>query len=57
MYAPLAGTVLAVNEAIGSAPEQVNQDPYGEGWLIRLSGSPPQDTLDAAAYRSLTESA
>lgn len=57
VYAPLAGTVLAVNGALGSAPEQVNQYPYGEGWLIRLAGSPPQDTLDAAAYRALTESA
>lgn len=57
VYAPLTGTVLAVNEALSSAPERVNQDPHGEGWLIRLAGTLPGDTLDAAAYRALTESA
>ncbi len=57
VYAPLTGTVLAVNEALGSAPEQVNQDPHGAGWLMRLAGTVPEDTLDAAAYRALTESA
>ena len=57
VYAPLAGTVLAVNEALAGAPELVNQDPYGSGWLLRLSGALPADLLDAAAYRALTESA
>ncbi|MDD3651113.1 glycine cleavage system protein GcvH [Immundisolibacter sp.] len=57
VYAPLAGTVLAVNEALAGAPELVNEDPYGAGWLLRLSGALPADLLDAAAYRALTESA
>ncbi|ANX04842.1 glycine cleavage system protein GcvH [Immundisolibacter cernigliae] len=57
VYAPLTGTVLAFNDALASAPELVNQDPYGEGWLLRVSGDLPPDTLDAAAYRALTESA
>lgn len=57
VYAPLAGSVVAVNEALTGAPEQVNQDPYGAGWLLRLSGTLPDDLLDAAAYRALTESA
>lgn len=51
IYAPLAGEVLASNEALGDAPETVNQDPYGEGWLfrLRLSGA-IEGLLDAAAY-------
>lgn len=56
VYAPLGGTVAAVNAALSDAPEQVNQDPYGDGWLLRLSpGAAPADTLDADAYRALTE--
>ena len=57
VYAPLTGTVLACNDALASAPELVNQDPYGAGWLLRVAGALPPDTLDAAAYRALTESA
>lgn len=54
LYAPLAGEVVAVNEALAGSPELVNQDPYGEGWMIRIR---PQDAadadglLDASAYR------
>jgi glycine cleavage system H protein len=56
VYAPLGGTVAAVNAALSDAPEQVNQDPYGDGWLLRLSpAAAPADTLDADAYRALTE--
>lgn len=57
VYAPLAGSVLAVNDTLSGAPEQVNQDPYGAGWLLRVSGALPADLLDAAAYRALTEAA
>lgn len=57
VYAPLAGPVLAVNDALNGAPEQVNQDPYGTGWLLRVSGALPAGLLDAAAYRALTEAA
>lgn len=56
VYAPVGGTVAAVNAALSDAPEQVNQDPYGDGWLLRLSpAAAPADTLDADAYRDLTE--
>ncbi|MFP3913682.1 MAG: glycine cleavage system protein GcvH [Actinomycetota bacterium] len=58
VYAPLAGTVTAVNEALIDTPELVNQDPYGEGWFATLQpGSEPDFTsfLDAGAYRSLVE--
>lgn len=58
IYAPVAGTVTAVNGALADAPERLNADPYGEGWLCELS---PSDSaavdalLDAAGYRALTE--
>jgi glycine cleavage system H protein len=55
VYAPLAGTVLAVNEALTGAPELVNQDPYGAGWLLRIAGPAPAGLLDAAAYQAITE--
>jgi glycine cleavage system H protein len=56
VYAPLNGTVAAVNEALGAAPELVNRDPYGEGWFIVLEADDPSvldGLLDAAAYRAL----
>ena len=55
LYAPVAGTVLAVNTALESAPETVNRSPYGEGWMIKLKpGSSAADALlDAAAYSKL----
>jgi glycine cleavage system H protein len=58
LIAPLSGEVIAVNQALVDAPETVNDDPYGEGWLIRIRlGDPSElDTLlDAAAYRKLLE--
>jgi glycine cleavage system H protein len=57
IYAPLAGTVVAVNEALAEAPDRINQDPYGEGWICELelaSGADPASLLDAAGYRDLT---
>jgi glycine cleavage system H protein len=56
VIAPLSGEVLAVNEQVVGAPETVNDDPYGDGWLIRirLSDSGEVDTLlDAGAYRQV----
>lgn len=54
VYAPVAGTVVAVNERLSSAPEQVNKDPYGEGWLFQLRPSaPPSGLMDAKAYDAL----
>jgi glycine cleavage system H protein len=58
VYAPFAGTVTEINEAVGQSPELVNQSPYQEGWLVvvTLDGEMPDDgLLDAAGYRDLTE--
>ena len=60
VIAPLSGEVIEVNEALGDAPEKINEDPYGEGWLVKLHLSDPSEVdglLDAAAYRKLLESA
>lgn len=57
VYAPVAGTVVAVNDAVAAAPEQVNQDPYA-AWLFRLRPANPADLgqlLDAAGYASVSE--
>jgi glycine cleavage system H protein len=56
LIAPLSGEVLAVNQRVVEAPETVNEDPYGEGWLIRIRLSDPSevdDLLDAEGYRAL----
>jgi glycine cleavage system H protein len=58
IYAPLSGTVVARNDALGDTPELINSDPYGEGWLVELKPSDPaavDGLLDAAAYQALTE--
>lgn len=58
LYAPFAGTVIAVNEAVVENPEQIAADPYGQGWLVKVQVStPPTGTLSAAAYRALVEGA
>lgn len=57
LYAPVAGSVVAVNGALESAPETVNRAPYGEGWMLKLKPSDASATsslLDAAAYGKLT---
>ncbi|HSI81945.1 MAG TPA: glycine cleavage system protein GcvH [Solirubrobacterales bacterium] len=56
VYAPLSGEIVAVNDALTESPETINEDPYGEGWLVRVRLSDPSevdDLLDAAAYRKL----
>ncbi len=56
VIAPLSGEVLEVNEKAVDAPETVNEDPYGEGWLIRIRLSDPSETatlLDAEAYKQV----
>jgi glycine cleavage system H protein len=60
IYAPVSGTVSAVNSVLADAPETINADPYGEGWLveIRVSGDGEDATaslLDAASYQSLVD--
>jgi glycine cleavage system H protein len=59
LYSPAAGEVLEVNSALTSAPEKINSDPYGEGWMIvlRLSDAAAVGSLmDAAAYAKHVES-
>jgi glycine cleavage system H protein len=54
LVAPLSGEVLEVNQLVVDAPETVNEDPYGDGWLIRIRLSAPDESaslLAAAAYR------
>jgi glycine cleavage system H protein len=56
VYAPLSGEIVAVNDAVAERPELINEDPYGEGWLVRVKLSDPSETeqlLDAEAYRKL----
>ena len=57
LFAPVSGTVTAVNGDLESAPQQVNEDPYGAGWLIKLQPSRLADErgalLDGAGYRQL----
>ncbi|MBU6158802.1 MAG: glycine cleavage system protein GcvH [Bacteroidetes bacterium] len=56
LYLPVAGTLLEVNSAVNDQPEQVNKDPYGAGWLIKLKVSNPADVaslMDATAYEAL----
>ena len=57
LYAPIAGTVTAVNEALDSSPGKLNEDPYGEGWLCLMSvadSSQIDALLDPGTYRELT---
>ena len=54
VFAPLSGEVVAVNEALSDRPETVNEDPYGEGWLVRIrlaDASEPDSLLDVGAYK------
>ena len=56
VYAPVAGTVTAVNPALGSQPELVNTDPYGEGWMVKMTVNDPAEVealLDAAGYEAV----
>ena len=60
VYAPVAGVVAAVNEALTDAPETINSDPYGAGWLVEISvsgadGDPTAGLLDAASYQAVVD--
>jgi glycine cleavage system H protein len=58
VYAPVAGKVVAVNEALRDAPEALNADPYGEGWICEVEladAAQLEELLDAAAYAKLTD--
>lgn len=57
LYAPATGSVVEVNEALESAPELINDDPFGAGWIIKISLDAAADLtelLDASAYSALT---
>ena len=56
LYAPVSGVVVARNDALDGAPEQVNTDPYGEGWLLDLQvGDAGAELLSAAEYTALIQ--
>ena len=58
IYAPVAGTIVAVNDELDAAPERLNADPYGDGWIcaIEVADAAAVDgLLDAGAYRQLIE--
>ena len=55
VISPLSGEIVAVNEALADSPETINEDPYGEGWLVKVKLSDPaeqESLLDAAAYEA-----
>lgn len=56
LFLPVAGTILVQNEALADQPELVNQDPYGEGWIIKIKPADDanfDELLDAEAYKAL----
>jgi glycine cleavage system H protein len=55
VFAPLSGEVVEVNDTLSDTPETINEDPYGEGWLVKVKLSDPNETqslMDAAAYEA-----
>ena len=55
LYAPIEGEVVEVNEALNDAPEKINEDPYGDGWIVRLRVSEDGDLLSAEEYEKVLE--
>jgi glycine cleavage system H protein len=58
VYAPVSGTIVEVNDELGDAPQRVNEEPYGEGWICVIEISDESELgglLDAAQYRSLID--
>jgi glycine cleavage system H protein len=56
LYLPVSGTIYEVNPSLNNSPELVNSDPYGEGWMIKMTVNDPADVqalMDAAAYAKL----
>jgi glycine cleavage system H protein len=59
VYAPLSGEVTEINSAVSEAPEKINDDPYGDGWLVKVKLSDPSEVdqlMDATAYKELLAS-
>ena len=55
LYAPIAGEIVGVNAALGDSPEKINEDPYGDGWILKLRVSGEADLLSAEDYEKLLE--
>jgi glycine cleavage system H protein len=55
LYTPVGGEVVEVNEALNDSPEKINEDPYGEGWIIKLRVSDEGDLLSASDYEQFLE--
>jgi glycine cleavage system H protein len=58
VIAPLSGEIIEVNEALSGDPEKINEDPYGDGWLVRVKLSDPSEVdqlLDVDAYKALLD--
>jgi len=55
LYAPVGGEVVEVNEALNVTPEKINEDPYGDGWIIKLRVSDEGDLLSASDYEQFLE--
>jgi glycine cleavage system H protein len=58
IYSPVSGEVVAVNEALADAPEKMNQDPHGEGWLAKIKLSQPEEVqklMTASEYQTYSE--
>jgi len=56
VYAPISGEVVAVNESLADDPEQVNADPYGDGWIVRIAPSGDDgDSMDPDEYQALLD--
>ena len=58
VFAPLSGEIVEVNEALAESPEKVNQDPYGEGWMVKVRLTDPSEVdqlMDVAAYKELLQ--
>jgi glycine cleavage system H protein len=59
VFAPLSGEIVEVNEALSENPEKINEDPYGDGWMVKVRLSDPSETdalLDPGAYQELLKS-
>ena len=55
IYAPVTGTIVAINDALSNSPETINSDPYGGGWLAKIEvQAAPSDLLTASQYAELT---
>jgi glycine cleavage system H protein len=55
LYSPVGGEVVEVNEALSDNPEKINEDPYGDGWIVKLRVSDEGDLLSASDYEQLLE--